>query len=117
MNDKVYNLLFICTHDPAPSIMAGGLLNSLGGGRFKAHSASSQPTGAVKAFASTTLKTMHIPSDDYCSKDWSEFAQPDAPVLDFVFNVCDNAAAQVCPVWPTSKATMNSRRRSSGTRP
>jgi arsenate reductase len=116
MNDKAYDLLFIGTHDPARSIMAEGLLNSLGGVRSKAHPAGSQPTSAVKAFASTTLKTMHIPSDDYRGKDWSEFVQPDAPALDFVLSVCDNAGVQVCPVWPPLQAAMDSRRRSSGTR-
>ncbi|MBS1176824.1 MAG: arsC1 [Proteobacteria bacterium] len=105
MNDKVYNVLFICTHNSARSIIAEGLLNSMGGGRFKAHSAGSQPTGAVNPFALTTLKTMHIPNDGYRSKDWSEFARSGAPALDFVFTVCDNAAGEVCPVWPGQPMT------------
>jgi arsenate reductase (thioredoxin) len=105
MNDKVYNVLFICTHNSARSIMAEGLLSSLGGGRFKAYSAGSRPAGAVNPFALTTLKAMYLPSDGYRSKDWSEFAQPGAPALDFVFTVCDNAAGETCPVWPGQPMT------------
>jgi len=105
VNDKIYNVLFICTHNSARSIMAEGLLNSLGGGRFKAYSAGSQPAGTVNPFALTTLKKMHLPSDGYRSKDWSEFAVPGAPELDFVFTVCDNAAGEVCPVWPGQPMT------------
>ena len=105
MNDKIYNVLFICTHNSARSIMAEGLLNSLGGGRFKAFSAGSQPAGSVHPFALSTLQKMHLPSDGYRSKDWSEFAQPGAPELDFVFTVCDNAAGEVCPVWPGQPMT------------
>jgi arsenate reductase len=85
--------------------MAEGLLNSLGDGRFKAYSADSQPAGAVNPIALTTLKKMHLPSDGYRSKDWSEFAVPGAPELDFVFTVCDNAAGEVCPVWPGQPMT------------
>lgn len=105
MNDKVYNVLFICTHNSARSIMAEGLLNNLGGARFRAHSAGSRPSGAVNPFALTTLQKMHIPSDGYRSKDWSEFARAGAPTLDFVFTVCDNAAGEVCPVWPGQPMT------------
>ena len=105
MNDKIYNVLFICTHNSARSIMAEGLLKSLGVGRFKACSAGSQPAGTVNPFALATLKKMHLPSDGYRSKDWSEFAQPGAPELDFVFTVCDNAAGEVCPVWPGQPMT------------
>ena len=105
MDDKIYNVLFICTHNSARSIMAEGLLNSLGGGRFKAYSAGSQPAGAVNPFALTTLKKMHLPSHGYRSKDWSEFAAPGEPELDFVFTVCDNAAGEVCPVWPGQPMT------------
>lgn len=105
MSDKVYNVLFICTHNSARSIMAEGLLTSMGGGRFKAYSAGSQPGGTVNPFALKTLKAFHIPSDGYRSKDWNEFAQPGAPELDFVFTVCDNAAGEVCPVWPGQPIT------------
>ena len=97
---KVYNVLFVCTHNSARSIMAEGLMNSLGRGQFKAWSAGSQPGGAVNPFALKTLTRLHIPADGYRSKDWDEFAQPGAPALDFVFTVCDKAAGEVCPVWP-----------------
>ena len=102
---KVYSVLFVCTHNSARSIMAEGILNSLGKGRFKAYSAGSQPGGTVNPIALKTLTGMHIPSDGYRSKDWAEFARPDAPQLDFVFTVCDNAAGEVCPVWPGQPMT------------
>ncbi len=104
-HDRVYTVLFICTHNSARSIMAEGLLNSMGRGRFVAHSAGSHPSGAVNPFALKTLASMHIPSDAYRSKDWEEFAKPGAPELDFVFTVCDNAAGEVCPVWPSQPMT------------
>ena len=105
MSDKVYNVLFVCTHNSARSIMAEGLLNSMGRGRFVAHSAGSHPSGSVNPLALKTLASMHIPSDGYRSKDWAEFARPEAPELDFVFTVCDNAAGEVCPVWPGQPMT------------
>ena len=105
IHDKVYNVLFICTHNSARSILAEGLLNSMGRGRFVAHSAGSHPSGAINPFALKTLASMHIPSDGYRSKDWEEFAKPGAPELDFVFTVCDNAAGEVCPVWPGQPMT------------
>ena len=98
--NKVYNVLFVCTHNSARSIMAEGLMNSLGRGHFKAYSAGSHPGGVVNPIALQTLAAMHIPGDGYRSKDWAEFAKADAPQLDFVFTVCDNAAGEVCPVWP-----------------
>lgn len=105
MSDKVYNVLFVCTHNSARSIMAEGILNSLGRGRFRAFSAGSHPGPSVHPLALKTLSTLRIPIDGYRSKDWSEFAQPGAPGLDFVFTVCDKAAGEVCPLWPGQPMT------------
>jgi arsenate reductase (thioredoxin) len=99
MRDKVYNVLFICTGNSARSIMAEGLLNHLGGQRFKAWSAGSHRNGTVNPFALQTLARWHIPTDGFRSKPWDAFAQAGAPTLDFAFTVCDNAAGEVCPVW------------------
>jgi arsenate reductase len=105
MSDKVYNVLFVCTHNSARSIMAEGILNSLGQGRFQAFSAGSHPGTAVNPLALHTLSVMHIPTVGYRSKDWNEFARPGAPGLDFVFTVCDKAAGEVCPLWPGQPMT------------
>lgn len=105
MSDKVYHVLFICTHNSARSIMAEGLLNSMGRGRFIAHSGGSHPSGTVNPFALKTLASMHIPSGGYRSKDWEEFAKPGAAAFDFVFTVCDKAAGEVCPHWPGQPMT------------
>ena len=100
-----YNVLFLCTGNSARSVMAEGILNSKGKPRFTAYSAGSRPSGIVRPEALQQLAAAHIPSEGYRSKSWDEFAKPDAPVLDFVFTVCDNAANEVCPIWPGQPMT------------
>ena len=99
-DDKIYHVLFICTRNSARSIMAEGMLNHLGRGRLRAWSAGSHPAGEVHPLALATLADMNLPTQGYRSKDWNEFASPDAPRLDFVLTVCDKAAGEACPVWP-----------------
>ncbi len=99
MTDKVYNVLFICTHNSARSIIAEGLLNQMGAPRLRAFSAGSQPARALQPLALQVLAERHVPTDGFRSKDWQEFAVSGAPPLDFVFTVCDKAAGEVCPVW------------------
>jgi protein-tyrosine-phosphatase len=105
MNQKLYNVLFICTGNSARSIMAEGLLNKLGNGRFTAFSAGSHPKGEVHPMALQTLERLSIPQQGFRSKSWDEFARAEAPPLHFVFTVCDNAAGEVCPVWPGQPIT------------
>ncbi|MCA6215593.1 arsenate reductase ArsC [Ideonella sp. B7] len=105
MPDTIYNVLFICTGNSARSILAEGLLNEMGGGRFRAWSAGSHPKGTVHPMALAVLAEHGIPTDGFRSKGWEVFAQADAPRMDFVFTVCDQAAGEVCPVWPGQPMT------------
>jgi arsenate reductase (thioredoxin) len=100
-----YNVLFLCTGNSARSIMAEAILNFRGRPNFTAYSAGSHPSGAVRSEAVHEIEAAHIPTKGLRSKSWDEFAQPAAPKLDFVFTVCDNAAKEVCPVWPGQPMT------------
>ncbi len=102
---RSYNVLFLCTGNSARSILAESLLNSLGKGRFRGFSAGSFPKGQVHPLALELLKGMDLPSGGLRSKSWDEFAAPDAPPIDFIFTVCDNAAGEVCPIWPGKPMT------------
>jgi len=105
MTDTVYNVLFLCTGNSARSILAESLINALGHGKFRGFSAGSFPKGRVHPMAIELLKRLNLPMEGLRSKSWDEFAAPGAPPLDFIFTVCDNAAGEVCPVWPGKPVT------------
>ncbi|KQT06856.1 MULTISPECIES: arsenate reductase ArsC [unclassified Bradyrhizobium] len=105
MTNRIYNVLFLCTGNSARSILAESILSKDGAGRFRAFSAGSQPKGVVNPFALKVLGSFEYPTEGFRSKSWEEFAEPGAPVMDFVFTVCDNAAGESCPVWPGQPMT------------
>jgi arsenate reductase (thioredoxin) len=105
MTDRAFNVLFLCTGNSARSILAEAILNKVGNGKFQAYSAGSQPKGQVNSNTIHLLRGLGYDTSGFRSKSWSEFAKPEAPPLDFVFTVCDNAAGEECPVWPGQPMT------------
>jgi protein-tyrosine-phosphatase len=103
--ERIFNVLFLCTGNSARSIVAESILRKLGAGRFRAFSAGSRPKSAVNPLALKVLESYNYPTDDLRSKSWDEFAAPGAPIMDFVFSVCDTAAAETCPIWPGQPMT------------
>jgi arsenate reductase len=103
--DGVYNVLFLCTGNSARSIIAEAIMNRLGNGKFRGYSAGSQPKGAVHPYTIDLLRKLNYDTSAFRSKTWLEFSNSDAPELDFVFTVCDNAAAESCPLWPGQPMT------------
>ena len=105
MSAPTYNVLFLCTGNSARSILAEAILNEVGKGQFRGFSAGSQPKGEVHPLALDRLQQAGLSTEGYRSKSWAEFSVPGAPAMDFVFTVCDNAANEVCPVWPGQPMT------------
>lgn len=105
MSDRVFNVLFLCTGNSARSVIAESILRKEGRGRFRSFSAGSQPKGGINPYAIRVLDRAEYPTEGLRSKNWLEFAEPDSPVMDFVFTVCDSAAAESCPVWPGQPMT------------
>lgn len=104
-HDDIKNVLFLCTHNSARSVMAEALLDRHGAGKFRAFSAGSQPSGRINPFVKSLLDRLDFDTSGFRSKDWREFAKPGAPAMQFVFTVCDDAAGEVCPVWPGQPMT------------
>jgi len=107
MNSQTYNVLFLCTGNSARSILAEAILNRLGAGSFQAFSAGSHPAGQVNPYARSLLQSLNYSTDDFRSKNWEEFADTDAPDMDFVFTVCDQAGSETCPIWPGGPMTVH----------